>query len=38
MEIMKLKQGSADILYLATKHLLLIPMMLDNELKAFELK
>ncbi len=37
-EIMKLKQGSADNLYLAEQHLLLIPMMLDNELKAFELK
>jgi len=37
-EIMKLKQGSADIHFLAAKRLMLIPMMMDNELKAFELK
>jgi len=37
-ELLKLKQGSADNLHLAKQHLLLIPMMLDNELKAFELK
>lgn len=33
-ELMKLKQGSADIHYLAAKQLLLVPMMMENELKA----
>lgn len=36
-ELMKLKQGSADIHYLAAKHLLLVPMMMENELKALSL-
>lgn len=34
-ELLKLKQGSADIHYLAAKHLLFVPMMLENGLKAF---
>jgi sugar lactone lactonase YvrE len=34
-ELMRLKQGSADLAYLADKKLLLIPMMNDNQLKAF---
>lgn len=34
-EILKLKQGSADIHYLVDKHLLLIPMMMENEVRAF---
>jgi len=35
-ELMQLKQGSADHAYLADKNLLLIPMMNDNQLKAFK--
>lgn len=34
-KIMALKQGSADLTYLAEQHMLLIPMMLDNQVKAF---
>lgn len=36
-ELMKLKQGSADIHYLAAKHLLFVPMMMENALKALNL-
>lgn len=35
-EIMQLQPGSADHAYLAEKNLLLIPMMNDNQLKAFK--
>jgi sugar lactone lactonase YvrE len=35
-EIMQLKQGTADHAYIADQKLLLIPMMMDNQLKAFK--
>lgn len=34
-ELMKLKPGTADLTYIADKQLLIIPMMQDNELRAF---
>jgi DNA-binding beta-propeller fold protein YncE len=36
-QLLDLNQGSADLLYLADKQLLLIPMMLDNTLAAYKL-
>jgi sugar lactone lactonase YvrE len=35
-ELMHLKQGAADLAYLVEKKLLVIPMMNDNELRAFK--
>jgi sugar lactone lactonase YvrE len=35
-ELMQLKQGSADIAFLINKNLLLVPMMNDNQVKAFK--
>ncbi len=35
-ELMQLKQGSADLAFLINKNLLLVPMMNDNQVKAFK--
>ncbi len=36
-QLIDLNQGSADLLYLSDKKLVLIPMMLDNTLAAYKL-
>jgi sugar lactone lactonase YvrE len=37
-ELLDLNQGSADLTYLADKKIILIPLMLDNSLAAYQLK
>jgi len=37
-ELLKLKQGSADIAYIPSEKLVLIPMMMDNTLRAYQLQ